>query len=89
MLTMQQWLIISCGFSCLLLVARITCHGLPDLYIPCVEPVSCIFTLCHHGMVMDALSGIAKSKWKLTGRYDPVAIIHSKFFLHTYRSLSS
>jgi len=62
-------------------------HRSPYLYIPCVEPVPCIFAICYYGMVM----GIYPEGEKQTVANDfyfSVVDVCSQFVLHTYRPFS-
>ena len=64
MLTMKQWLIISCGFSCLLLVARVFITG----YLTYIFLVWNLFLAFLPYAITEWLwthSRVAKNKWKL------------------------
>ena len=64
MLTMRQWLIISCGFSCLLLIARVFITG----YLTYIFLVWNLFLAFLPYAITEWLwthSQVAKNKWKL------------------------
>lgn len=83
MLTMRQWLIISCGFSCLLLVARVFITG-HLTYIFLVWNLFLAFLPYAITEWLWAHSRVAKSKWKLMAAMIPwLLLIPNSFYILT------
>jgi len=83
MLTMRQWLIISCGFSCLLLVGRVLITG----YLTYIFLVWNLFLAFLPYAITEWLwthNQVAKNKWKLMAAMIPwLLFIPNSFYILT------